>query len=203
MKVIHFILMLLIPCLGLAGGEGSGGSLTQKAFLEMGPELALASNKFRKRIYSIHLPGTSTWYNPANEICIEGNNVRTIRPKRSCSVWFVDLKESEHGKKTLTFDSYQRAKDKAESRNGRGKPYCTDEYATFNYIQVPLSQIHTTFDVEFFEKVHSGDRYDRDHFLGTHEYFIPLCHEVDTVTGDLLIRTADGDSGVQLKLQSL
>src|SRR5690606_10555843 len=79
MKVIHFILMLLVPCLTLAGGEGSGGSLTHKAFLEMSPELALASNKFRKRIFSIHFPGTSTWYNPANEICIEGNKVRTIR----------------------------------------------------------------------------------------------------------------------------
>lgn len=128
----NLILMSVVVLMSVTAFAVDYQDKAQKAFDSMSAVEAYKSNKFSKRIWNINMPGTSTWYNPASELCRNGNSVQTVRPARTCSVWSVDLKESEFGKMVAKFTSLAKAKDKAESKNGKGKPYCPDADAIYS-----------------------------------------------------------------------
>ncbi len=47
---------------------------------------ALAAG-YKTRVYSIYMPGTSSWFNPMTELCVNGNTVQTKTPKSYCTTW--------------------------------------------------------------------------------------------------------------------
>lgn len=49
---------------------------------------------FKVRAFSIHMPGTSSWFNPMTELCVNGKTIQTITPKSYCVAW----KSTEDGK---------------------------------------------------------------------------------------------------------
>ena len=65
---------------------------------------AFASNHYEKSVWNIQMPGTSTWLNPAYEMCITGNSVTSTRPITKCTQWSA----SDDGT-TKTFNSMSDA----------------------------------------------------------------------------------------------
>ena len=48
---------------------------------------AFASTKYEKTIWTIQMPGTATWVNPAYGLCTDGQMVTTTHPVKTCLKW--------------------------------------------------------------------------------------------------------------------
>jgi len=184
-----------------SSGEGSGGSI-KKSFSNMTPRQAFNASHFDQKIMNVQFPGTSTWMNPAKDLCMSGDQLQTVRPRRVCTVWWVDLKENEFGSKISTHTNYYDALNKSQSRNGRSKPYCPNELA--HHVIYSASSMRTHFVVKFYEKVQGKSRYSHSHYLGEYIYPIPDCSEFELLNPDVFIRLTGGEgSGGSNKKRSL
>ncbi len=194
---------LIFPQTAVSGGEGSSAGI-QKAFAQMTPIEAFNSNLFEKKILNRQFPGTSTWMNPATNFCINADRVQTVRPRRVCKVWSVDLKEAEFGSRVSTHTSYREALEKSKSSNGRSEPYCPEDLALYEIYSAPLSSMSPYFVVEFYEKVVGKNRFDARYFLGDYVYQIPDCGHYEILSPDVVIRLTGGEgSGGGAKKKSL
>ena len=138
--ILIITIALFIVLSSHAGGELSGGNILQikSYFKSFSPGEAYLSKEFDKRVPNIYMPGTSTWYNASNSLCLDGNTLQTVHPDEDCYEWKVELQTSEYGKKYATFTNLSMARRKADGKNGRGKPICIG--ADYDYIVVPLQR---------------------------------------------------------------
>ena len=187
---------ILIPnSISFAAGEFSGGSI-YKLFESMTADEAFDSNKFRKRVWNRHMPGTSTWYKPSNSLCVDGDKIATVQPRLHCQEWAVELDNNKYGRDYEFFTNLSQAKRKAEGSNGRGQPICI--YGQYKHASTPLNSSNSIYTTEFYQKVSGGDRYDNDHFLGEHDYPVLDCVFFDRRDEGVFIETSGEFSGGSL-----
>lgn len=151
-----------------AGGESSGGSIVK--FKRMTPEEAFKSRYFEKVIERKNLPQSSTSYNPAFELCIEQNLVRSVTPRETCKVWFV--KSREMGERTQVFSTYKAALQYSDKKNGRGKPFCDPENEVNVVFAAYTDQVELDYKIDFYTK---NPKSNSSEYLGTHSYMINHC----------------------------
>lgn len=205
-QFIHFLLALgLITSTSSVhgGGEGSGGALIKARFEAMSPEEAFDSNTFRKRVWNIHMPGTSTWFKPSTSLCIdwETETVQTVHPVLDCEKWAVELKRPEAGERYKLFNGLSRANDFIDSSNNdKGRPQCVD--GRTRIVTTPVTSRNQTFTVEYYRKVHSSDRYDDDYFLGEHEYEVFDCRHFNREPEEEIEMASGEGSGGALRVRT-
>lgn len=160
------LFLLLTFCEAFSGGESSGGTIVK--FKGMSAEEAFKSKKFTKVIERRHLPQSSTTYNPAFELCVEQNYVRSVTPRPDCKVWYVKSYEFE---KIYTFTSRKAAAEFA-NKGGRGEPYCSPENERKLVFAADVERVDLEYRVDFYTK--KPNRNDAE-YLGSHNYMINYC----------------------------
>ena len=136
-KKLGFLFVILFSVNVFAGGEFGGTGDARELFRDLDPVEAYYYHGFTKKIYNINLPGTSTSYKPNSSLCIDGDVVRTTRPKLKCELFRVPLRTREFGEKFADFRRERDAERKAKSDNGRGKYECIK--GEHYYPSIPIS----------------------------------------------------------------
>lgn len=176
-KKFYILLSLLITCAfsvdGLAGGETSGGS-PKKKFSQLSAQAALESDAFIKDINNTHIEGTSTWLSPM-ALCLNYQDqvVQTIKRRRTCDLWTVDLRNPEFGRYTAEFESEREAEKKAETANAIGEPYCEENNVAYIYLFEPMNAENIYYRVQFYGRA----GHQRGDYLGEHTYKLDECTE--------------------------
>jgi hypothetical protein len=153
-------------CQAYSGGESSGGTIVK--FKQMSAEEAFLSKKFSKVIERRNLPQSSTTYNPAFELCIEQNYVRSVTPRPECKIWYVKSYEFE---KIHTFTSFKAAATFA-NKSGRGEPYCSSENERKLVFAADVESVDLQYRVDFYTK---KPNINDAEYLGSHNYMINYC----------------------------
>ncbi len=169
------ILLSTFACLSVqAGGEGSGGTV----FKKLNPQDAFKSKLYDKVIERKILPESSTFYNPAYELCQENKMVRTSQVKEMCTFWKVTIRNSFN--KIETFGSLYEAKQFAES-DGKGSPYCDVEDIVPTVYASAADRVKLSFRVDYYLK---SKEQVISNYVGSHTYVIAPCdHELINVSG--------------------
>ncbi len=168
---ISFTFILMVFSHVHAGGESSGGSIAK--FKMMSPEQALQSVAFQKVIERRILPQSSLSFNPASDLCIEQEYVRTVRPRTTltCAVWLV--KDYETGN-TVGFISFKNAVSFSNSNQSgqRSEPFCPNENRDFEIYAADKDRVELSYKIDFFAK---NAKKTGSEYLGTHSYMIDYC----------------------------
>ncbi len=81
--------LLIATIIGLAAVAQAKNTKfeNQQDFNRLTAAQAMASAKYEKHIQTIHMPGSSTWSNPAYGLCTDGKIVKTTAPVTTCVQW--------------------------------------------------------------------------------------------------------------------
>ncbi len=164
--VLITFVSLITFCQAYSGGESSGGTIMK--FKHMSAEDAFISKQFAKVFERRNLPESSTTYNPAFELCVEQNYVRSVTPRPDCKLWFVKSYEFE---KVYSFNSFKEAQ-RFSDKSGRGKPYCSPENERNLVFAADIDRVDLEYRVDFYTK--KPNKNDAE-YLGSHNYMINYC----------------------------
>lgn len=202
MRKLIAITTLLISTVAFAGNDYQAAA--EKKFNSLSAVEALKAG-FEMQTGNIHMPGTSTWYSPLYELCVNGKTIQTKTPKSYCVAW----KSSKDGEAKV-FNSKIKAEDYGNTVT------CVEKSAPA-YVSSPISyqdEVCAVWsaknkdgDVKTFTSVIAAKKYSKNdsatcvaekvvtktmpttfkvdfyrnkvassNYLGTHTYSLPACN---------------------------
>ncbi len=160
---------------------------------------------FEKQVYNIGMPGTSSFYSPLYELCVNGNTVQTKTAKKSCILW--------QGKKDGEVKTFNRKMDAEKYANsvtcaGFSAPMIVSSPINYTQEQCVLWQGKKDGEVKTFNRKMDADKYsnnsvcvqtavvsktiptvftvnfyrnkiESNRYLGSHKYSLPACMNVE------------------------